>query len=207
MIRARWAPSIGRGKVDRRAAWTALATLEGGDFREGKRASQDRVLFRHGPWHVWLDTYTQSTGQAQVTYTRLRAYFRGHRGLRVTVRRRNVFDRIFAALGFGSPLPVSRALLERWVVKGRPEPRVPSLFAGSSIVEAIRALEGFQLYVKRPGRGSRKRFGEDVGVLVCQGTGVITDVTRLAGMLRVMREMLDALHRVGEADLRELRES
>lgn len=193
-----------RPKLDRRTAWRTLAAAEGGELEEAKRPSGDRVHFRHGPWRIRLDTYTQSAGETYVTYTRLRTYFPGHRDLRVTVRRRSFFDRLWAGLGFGNPLPVSRELQERWVVKGKPEPRVPSLFAGSGLVEAIRSQERFHLYVKRPGRKSRKKWGEDVGVLVCRTTGVITDPERLAGMLRVVRETLDALHRLGEADRREL---
>ena len=191
-------------KLDRRTAWQRVAQAEDGVFQEGRRASKDQVLFVHGPWKIRLDTYTQSSGQAQVTYTRVRAYFGGYRDLRLTVRRRNVLDRLWSALGFGSPPPVNRAVLERFVVRGKPAPRVPSLFVSSDVCDAVQALERFHLYVKRPGRKSRKRFGQDTGVLVCQHSSVIKDPERLARMVRLVRAMLDALRRVGEADARVL---
>ena len=42
------------------------------------------------------------------------------------------------------------------------------------------------------------------GVVVCRTTGVVTDVDRLDGMIRVVREALDSLHRVGEARQQEV---
>ena len=187
-------------KVDRRTAWREVAARLGGRLEEGKRPSKDRAYFEHGPWWSRLDTYTVSDGTASVTYTRVRGYVRGHRELSVRVRSRGLFDRLLSGLGFGSPLPVARELLESYVVKGKPAPRVPSLFAGSELVEALLAVPRVQLEVKRASRRSRKRYGEDTGVVVCQSYGVVTDVARLAGMVEVMRLTLEALRRVGEAN-------
>jgi hypothetical protein len=115
------------------------------------------------------------------------------------VRRRGFLDRLWEALGFGRRLPVSRILADRYVVKGKPEPRVPSLFSAQVLTEAVLAVPSLRLEIKRPSRKSRKRFGQDSGVVVCRTTGVITDVDRLEGMIQVVREALDSLHRVGEA--------
>ncbi len=92
-------------KVDRRTAWREVAARLDGRLEEGKRAGNDRAWFQHGPWRTRLDTYAVSTGTVTVTYTRVRAYVLGHRELQVRVRGRGFFDRVWAALGFGSPLP------------------------------------------------------------------------------------------------------
>lgn len=186
-------------RSDRREVWRDLATLLGGEFRPGKRAGADRMLVRHGPWSIVLDLHVESTGDATVTYTRVRAYVVGWRGTTLTVRRRNVLDRIWEALGFGSRPAVSKALLERYVVKGRPEGRIPSLLAGPQPTEAILSVPSLRLEVKRPSRKSRRRFGEDAGVVVCRTTGAIVDLQRLAGMIRTVAETLEALERIGEA--------
>lgn len=186
-------------KLDRREAYRQVAQLLDGELQEGKRRSRDRVLVRRGPWSVWLDTYTVSTGQASVTYTRVRADFVGWRELRVAVRRRHWLDRLLGKMGFGRPLPVDRRLLEHWVVKGQPDRRVPSLFSAPELTEAVLALCACQLYVKRGSRKSRKLFGEDAGEVVAQTTGVITDVPRLAAMIRAVGETLEGLERIGEA--------
>jgi hypothetical protein len=189
-----------KAKVDRRAAWSEVAARLGGRMEEGKSAAKDRVVFEHGPWWSRLDTYTVNTGNATITYTRVRAYVLGHRGLRVRVRGRNVFDRLWAGLGFGSPPPVARELLERYVVRGKPAARVPSLFTASAFVNALLAVPSVELRVKRASRRSRKRYGQQTGVVFCQRIGVVTDVDHLAGMVEVVRCTLEALHRVGEAN-------
>lgn len=186
-------------RQDRRETWRDLATLLDGEFRAGKRQGADQMVVRHGPWSIVLDLHVQSTGQAAITYTRVRAYVVGWRGTTLTVRRRNVFDRIWEALGFGSRPAVSRALLERYVVKGKPESRLPSLLTGAQPVEAILSVPSLRLEVKRPSRKSRRRFGEDAGMVVCRTTGAITDLQRLAGMIRTVAETLEALERIGEA--------
>ncbi len=186
-------------KISRTDAWRSVAQRTGGEFVPGRRQVKERVLVRHGPWKVWLDTYVVSNGSTSQTYTRVRAYVRGWRGMSLLVRRRGFLDRLWEALGFGRRLPVSRILADRYVVKGKPEPRVPSLFSAQVLTEAVLAVPSLRLEIKRPSRKSRKRFGQDSGVVVCRTTGVITDVDRLEGMIQVVREALDSLHRVGEA--------
>ncbi len=186
-------------KVTRTDAWRAVSQRTGGDFVEARRQSKERVLVRHGPWKVWLDTYVVSNGSTSQTYTRVRAYVRGWRGMSLLVRKRGFLDRLWEKLGFGSRLPVNRTLADRYVVKGKPEPRVPSLFSAQGLTGAVLAVPSLRLEIKRPSRKSRKRFGQDSGVVVCRTTGVITDVDRLEGMITVVREALDSLHRIGEA--------
>jgi hypothetical protein len=194
-------------KATRSDAWRSVAERTGGDFVEARRPSKERVLVRHGPWRVWLDTYVVSNGSTSQTYTRVRAYIRGWRGMSLLVRRRGVLDRLWETLGFGGRLPLSRALTDRYVVKGKPEPRVPSLFSAQGLTQAVMAVPSLRLEIKRPSLKSRKRFGEDAGVVVCRTTGVITDVDRLEGMIAVVREALDSLHRVGEAREEEIPDS
>lgn len=197
---------VKRVKLDRREAFRQAAEMAGGELRPGKRKSQDRVLFQRGAWQIWLDTYVVSTGQVTVIYTRARAHFTGWRDLRVTVRRKLWIDRVWQGLGFGSPLPVDRRLLERYVIKGRPEARVPSLFAAPGLTDAVLSVASLRLEVKRADRKHRQHLGEDAGVVQCQTTGVITDVERLVAMVRVVHETLDGMERIGEARAEETSE-
>jgi len=194
-------------RLNRRDAYRQVAELLGGKLHEGKRASGDRVLTLRDPWRIWLDTYTVHTGHANVTYTRVRASFRGWRELRLTVRRKSWVDRLFRKMGFGKPLRVDRRLLECCVVRGRPRRRVPLLLDSAALLDKLLVLPSGTLRVKRAPRKSRKRFGEDTGEVVFQITGVVTDVERLAAMVRTVGEMLGALERVGEARREGLPES
>ena len=186
-------------KLDRRTAWREVATLLGGELVEGKRPSGDKVGVARGPWKIWLDTYTVHAGQASQTYTRCRAYFVGWHELKVTVRRRNVFDRILEALGRSRPRAVSPPLLKTHVVRGKPASRLPSLFMATGLVDALLSTPKVTLRVKRPSGRLRKQYGQDLGVVTCQATGVVRDVNRLAGMIRIVGESLEALAGIGEA--------
>lgn len=189
----------GEPKLDRRSAWREVATRTGGELVEGKRPSGDKVAAGHGPWKIWMDTYTVHAGQAQVTYTRTQAHFSGWRGMRVTVRARNVFDRLLQALGRGRGPAVSRALLEKHVVKGKPASRLPSLFMAPGLGDAILATSKITLTVGRASRSLRKRHGEELGVVTCQTTGVCRDIDRMVAMIHLTGEALDALAGIGEA--------
>jgi len=118
-----------------------------------------------------------------------------------------VFDRLWTALGFGSPLPVARDLLEACVVKGKPGPRAASLFSVGDIAPSLVGDPHLRLQVKEASRKIRKRVGQDTGVVVCETQGVVTDIDRLAAMVALARQMLDALHRVGEANQEEVAET
>lgn len=201
-------PKQGKEQLpDQRTVWREMATLLGGQLVEGKRQAADKIVVRHGPWRVVTDVYVQSNGQTAVTYTRVRALFTGWRGLEVLVRRRNLLDRMAEAMGFGRRLPLSPGFLERYVVKGKPEGRVPSLFAGQGLYDAIASAESLRLQVKRPSRKERKRFGEGTGVVEARTTGVLRNLSRLAGLVRSVAETLEALQRVGEARAEELPEA
>jgi hypothetical protein len=194
-----------RREVTRADAWRDLATRTGGSLVGGNRWSGDRVRVPHGPWTVWLDTYVVSNGSTAVTYTRAQAHVLGWRGLTVTVRRRSFLDRAWEALGFGRRLPVSPLLTELCMVKGKPESRVPSLFSAPGLTEALLRDPSLRLEIKRPPRKVRRRLGKEAAEVTCRATGVITDVDRLEGMIRMVCESLDALHRVGEASEQEVK--
>jgi hypothetical protein len=186
-------------KPDRREAIQRVAETVVGSHRKGKRPYQDEVALPRGPWTLRLDGYYQSTGQAAIPFTRARAYFGGWRGLELSVRKRARFDALWEGLGFGSRPPLGSALNDRFVIRGKPEARLPSLFSRSALSQAMCALPSMRLSVKRPSRKSRRRYGEDAGVVVCLTSGFTTDVGRMVAMLEVVGETLDALARVGEA--------
>jgi hypothetical protein len=189
---------VRKPKLDRRVAVQRVAEAVGGTYRAGKKPFQDQVVLRRGPWTLRLDGYYQSTGQSAIPYTRVRAYFGGWRGMKVTVRKRTWLDHLWEGLGFGSRPPLGSALNDRFVVTGKPEARLPSLFSMSALAQSMLALPSMRLRVKKPSRKSRRRYGDDSGVVVCLTSGFTTDTGRMVAMLDVVGETLEALARVGE---------
>lgn len=186
-------------RPDRRTAWREVAVLLGGELVEGKHPNQDKVVVAHGPWKIWLDTYTVSNGQTAVTYTRARAYFVGRRELRLSVRGVNFLDRLWRRLFGGGRAGLSRTLLENRVVRGKPEARLPSLFMASGLTDAVLAVKSTSLKVGPASRRLRKRYGESLGAVTCQTRGVLDNVNHMAAMVRLAAATLDALAGIGEA--------
>lgn len=189
----------GRRKPSRREGWREASALLGGRLVEGRRASADEILLEHGPWTVRLASCYQQTGEAAIPYTRARATFRGLRELRLEIRRRNAFDRLVQALGFGGQLRVPPALATAHMVRGSPEARLPALLTTTGLVQAVLAAPGAELRVERASRKLRRRYGQDVGLVTCQRSGIRTDPAELSSLVSVVTATLDALEGVGEA--------
>lgn len=174
------------------------ARVLGGVFEEGKSVHKDRVVLRRGDTPVTLDVQMVSTGSSVVFYSRARAHYPGFRELTVTVRRRHFGDRIVAALGLARDrLPLSRALLEKYVVKGKPRARVPSLFS-AGVTEAVLAVPSLRLRVRQAARKHRKRLGDDTGEVEARTTGMVADSDWLVGLVRAVEITVEALARIGE---------
>lgn len=176
----------------------------GGELREGPSPDRDRLLLCHGPWRLWLDTVVVNTGEIRVAFTRARAEYLGRRALTLKVRPRGRLDRLAEALGLGARLPVGRELADAFVLRGKPRARLPSLFTGGGLGEALLDLPECRLQVMRSPRKVRRRLGSDAGIVDARIRGTPRDPSRLAAVLVVVRETLDALRRIGEADDREV---
>lgn len=185
-------------KVDRRAAWRAFATRVGGRFLEGKKPSGDRILLAREEWTLELDTHVASDGQSNSTWTRVRVFFRGRSGLKLSVRRRHRGDAILRFFGGGGLEWGGRAFLKRYVVRGKPESRVrPAL--PPPLIEAMLAHDPARLEVGRARMKERRAHGTDARCVRVTASGLVTDADRLEGLVTVCRESISALERTGEA--------
>lgn len=184
----------------KRQRWLEAADRLGGRLSQARRSAKDVIEVDAGRGTITVDTYVVSNGSVSVTYTRARSYAGGWRGMRLLVRPQNWFDRIVARLGYREAPPLARDLLERFVVRGKPPSRVPSLFADRVLADALLEYPSVRLEVKRPSRRSRRKHGEGVAEVRCRATGVVTDVPQLVGMVEIVDATLEALVRIGEAD-------
>lgn len=195
-LRARWARWTG-SKNAVAEVWGDLAARHGGTFEVG-RFGRERVVLTHRGWTLTLEKYVVQAGTAPLVYTRVRALYAGARELKAKVRPRNWLDNVLRAFGYGRRLPIRRALLERYVVKGSPPARLPSFFS-PELSDALLQGSDLHLEVDRAPRKDRRRLGDDTGEVACRTSGVILDPVRLDAMIDVAQAALDALHRIGEA--------
>lgn len=173
----------------------------GGTFAQGKRASADTVSVVHGPWTIVLETYTVHTGQAAVTYTRAKALFVGQGDPRLRIRKWNLFDGLLERVGLSGASPDRGALAGRYVVKGRPEHRTRSLLT-PGLINYLLAESSVTVRVGKAPRKHRKAHGPQVCRAEVCASGVVTEPSRLVGLITIAQETLTALAAIGMATRR-----
>ncbi len=190
---------MARDREDRWTAWSAFAESNGGTPERDRKDRVKAVRFEHAGWPILVDTYTVSTGQSNVTYTRARAGFHAQTPFRCKVWKEGFFSRVGKKLGM-QDLTVGNPVLDRdFVIQSDSPGQARALLAGSRVGELLLRDPKLQY-----GVGKRRRSKKDpedapdaeVTIRVAQ---VVKDRTRLETMLALCRESLDALLRSGAA--------
>lgn len=183
----------------RAEAWAGAARRLDASFLAPRGTRGEEIRLAHGPWWVVVDLETVSDGTSSTLVTRARGWYSGRAELRLKLRPRRVWHRWREAVGWGRRPPLSPTLLERYVVRGRPRARLPSLFS-PGLVAALLEAPALRLDVARAPWKVRRRLGERTGMVRCRTARVLTDESELVALARVVTEGLDALRRVGDAD-------
>jgi len=181
-------------------AWSSLAESVGGDYRVNKRGKPKEVRIEDRGRLLTLDTYTVSTGQSSVTYTRVRAFYRARDEFRFKLSAENVFTRLFARLGMQDIRVGWPVLDQKYVIKSTNPTKVKQLMMGSAVGGLLAPEKPVAMSIKNASRKERKALGQDTVQLSAEVTGVERDVERLKWMLAVVSEALDYLVRIGVAD-------
>ncbi len=186
-------------EMTRREAWHAVASSLDGQCVEGARPAQDKAVFQHLHWTIVLDTYTVSTGQRTVTYTRIRALFTGSDDFKLTVVRRNWLSRFDIVLRARTIRVGSRMFDEKYVTRTNNEGRTRSLLNSSDVRGLIMVQPSLRLEIRRPSWSRRRKLSEGARDVIVQTTGVVTDPARLENYVMLVAHTLDQLLRIGSA--------
>ncbi len=179
--------------------WRQLSQEIGAEFVEGGCWKGTKVLAHVGPWTVTLDTYTESTGESSVIYTRMRAPYVNPEGFRFTIYRKNFFSDLGKLLGMQDIEVGEPEFDEAFIIKGNDESRVVSLFSDSKIRQMIQAQPKIRLEVKDSEGWFGPKFPDDVDELQFRLIGVIKDLERLKSLFDLFAAVLDQLCRIGSA--------
>ncbi len=87
---------FGPGKDE---VWRRLSQEIGAEFVEGGMWKGNKVQAHVGPWTVTLDTFTESSTDHSVHYTRMRAPYVNAEGFRFTIYCKGVFSTLGKFLG------------------------------------------------------------------------------------------------------------
>ncbi len=186
----------------REEIWRQVAAAVGGRLIAGRFwTGGGKVEAVHGPWIVTLDTYTVSTGESSITYTRMRAPYLNPDGFRFTIYRRSSFSNFGKWLGMQDVTVGDPQFDEDFIIQGNDEARLRRLFADARLRQLISAQPTIRFCVKEDKTSfwGRRNFPPNVDELYFQVTGVIKDVARLKRLFDLFAETLDELCRMGAA--------
>ena len=184
--------------------WERLCAEIGADFVKGGFWKGDKVQAHVRNWTVTLDTYTVSSGHSHVTYTRMRAPFVSHDGLRFRIYRKGFFSDVGKALGMQDiEVGHSPQFDEDFIIKGNDELKIRTLLAQPEIRRLIQEQPQIRLELKDDEGFFRKHFPEGVDELHFQVVGEIRDAQRLKKLFDLFAEVLEELYRMGSASEQE----
>ena len=189
-------PFFGPSKDD---VWRKLSDEIGAKFVDGGAWKGNKVQATVGPWTVTLDTFTVSTQNSKVTYTRMRAPYVNPEGFRFTIYRKSVFSALGKLLGMQDIEIGDPAFDEAFIIKANNEPRVQHLFADTKLRALIQAQEHIRLDVKDSEGWFGPKFPENVDELHFQVVGVLKDVQRLKSLFELFAAVLEQLCKIGSA--------
>ena len=179
--------------------WLQLSREIGARYVDGGFWKGDKVETTHGEWTITLDTYTVSTGNSSVTYTRMRVPFVNPDGFRFTIYRKGLFSYIAKWFGMQDIQVGHEPFDEDFIIKGTDQEKLRALFSNPKVRELISLQPEIHFTVKDDEGFSGPRFPEGVDELYFRVPGVIKDVARLKLLYELFGETLDQLCRIGSA--------
>lgn len=189
----------GKAKPDRHGVWDAFVERQGGEAERDRKGRVKSVRFAHPAGDIVVDTYTVSTGNSSVTYTRARGSYRAQVPLSCKVWKEGFLGRVAKKLGMRD-LTVGRPTLDRdFIIKTDNPGHARSLLAGSRVGELLERDPKLQYQVQKRKRPKKEPEDAPDGEVQVRIAEVVTDGDRLDTMLALCRETLDAVVRIGVA--------
>ncbi len=183
----------------KKEVWRQFAEEIGAEFVDGGFWKGNKVVARVEDWTITLDTYTVSTGQSSITYTRLRAPFVNRDGFRFAIYRKGPLSKLGKALGM-QDIEVGYPELDReFIIKGNDQAKVHALFSNERMRELIRSQRSIRLQIKEIKKRRREGLPEGTEELHFQVTGVIKDIPRLKSLYELFALTLNRLCQMGSA--------
>ena len=181
---------------DRKEAWEQLAKEFQGDMIEGGSWKGDRIEVHHGLWTLYLETDTVPTGDANITYTRMRAPFTSKDGMVFKIFKSSIFSNVGRLLGMQDIHIGYDSFDDDFIIKGNNEQQITQLFENPIIRDLITLQPQLSLEITST-EGTDDTDGQNE--LYFSFNGVITDIETLKDLFDLFMEVLDEMVRIGSA--------
>ena len=179
--------------------WRQLSQEISADFIEGGfwRGSKIRATVKE--WTVTLDTFTVSTGETSITYTRMRAPYVNKDGFRFNIYRTGFFNELGKLLGMQDIEVGYPEFDNEFIIQGNDANKLRLLFADPTIRQLIEAQPAISLEVKDDEGWFGAHFPQGVDELYFQVVGVIKEIERLKLLYELFARILNHLCNIGSA--------
>lgn len=179
--------------------WRQVAAEIGGELVEGGLLGSDKLMLRHGEWTLWMDVYTQSSGNSSTTYTRMQAPYLNAEGFRFRIYRGSIFGVVRKLFGVQDIEVGDPVFDDEFVIQGNDEERVKELLKSQNIKALIRMQPRFRLEVSDDDGFFGNDYGPAVDRLLFVVGGVIKQPHLLKGLFELYTELLDEVCARGSA--------
>jgi hypothetical protein len=179
--------------------WKQLCLEINANFITAGFWKRKRVESKHNNWTIYLDTFTESSGENAVKYTRMRAPFVDRDKFYFKIYKKGFFSGLGKALGMQDIQVGYPGIDDNYIIKSNSEATVVRLFSNSRIRELIQRQPKVMLEILKSEGMFGPKFKENESELYFLVQGVMKDIGLLKSLFELFREVLDELKRIGSA--------
>ncbi len=163
-------------------------------FWKGKK-----VVAKHGPWIITLDSYAISTGKTTIVFTRLRAPYVNPSHFSFRVCRRSWIQDLRKFFGAQDIVIGDEEFDRDFIIQGNDEEKVRKLFQNATIRQLIDDQPVIELNSIDDEGWFGKTFPEDTDELLYSVPGLLKDPERIKELFELFAQLLDQLCLIGGA--------
>lgn len=179
--------------------WSQIANDIGGEFIDAGFWGKDILKYKHKDWEILLDTYKQSTGKTQTTYTRLRVPFINKNGLRFNIFRKGFFSSIGKFFGMQDIEIGDFNFDEKFIIKGNFESKIKHLLNDQNLKRLFDKQKRLNIQIMDDEGWFAQKYPKGVDILYFSTIGIIKDKNSLLNLFELFAAILDRLVEINSA--------
>jgi hypothetical protein len=177
--------------------WQQFSKEIGADIYEGMFDKTKKVVKMYNNWTIYLDTYSSSTGQSTITYTRIRAPFVKYKNFYFKIKNKGIFSGLKKIFGIQDIKIGYDEIDNNYSIQCNDHDIVLRLFSNLKIRKLINLLPKICLEIKKNEGIFGPKFQENESELYFIQTGVIKDINTLKILFELFSKILKELDLIG----------
>lgn len=178
--------------MKQKEAWKLLSDELDGEFIAPKTFRTPKVILPYKKFKICLDTYTVSTGQSTITYTRMRTLFVNKEEFSFKTYKEGFFAKVGKALGMPDIEIGDIDVDNKLIIKGENEYLIKDLLSRHDIKEKLLSIKNINLKTEKKVYDNNIHLYRE-SVLNQTVTGVIKDVELLKSWYYLFVSVIDGM--------------